>query len=55
MMGFAIFVAGITTCRMSIGLQNYLRVHRPLATVLWSQIVVLFLVLVQFADFSGRV
>jgi hypothetical protein len=50
--------AAITTYRLTIAFQKYLRVHRPLATVLASQAIsflIVFVVLAPIADFSRRV
>ena len=51
----ALICSIITSYRLTIAFEKYLRVHLSLATVLASQVVVLLavlLVLVQFADFS---
>jgi hypothetical protein len=48
----------VTTYRLTIAFRQYLRVHLPFATVIASQIIALlivFLLLVQIADFSRRV
>jgi hypothetical protein len=50
--------AVVTTYRLTIAFRQYLRVHLPFATVLASQLIallVVFLLLVQIADFGRRV
>jgi hypothetical protein len=54
----AMLCAAFTTYRLTIAFRQYLRVHLPLATVLASQLIsllVVFLLLVQIADFSRRI
>jgi hypothetical protein len=58
LLAVALICALITTYRLTIAFRQYLRVHLPFATVLASQIIALlivFLLLVQIADFSRRV
>jgi len=48
----------VTTYRLTIAFQRYLRVHLPLATVLVSQMIsflIVFVALVPIADFSRRI
>jgi hypothetical protein len=57
-MSGAIICAAVTTYRLTIAFRQYLRVHLPFATVLASQLIsllVVFLLLVQIADFSRRI
>jgi hypothetical protein len=56
--GFAATYAAITAYRLTIAFRQYLRVHLPVATVLASQLIaflIVFIVLVQIADFSRRI
>ena len=53
-----IVCAVLTTYRLTIAFRHYLRVHLPFATVLASQVIavlIVFIVLVQIADFSRRI
>jgi hypothetical protein len=54
----AVLCMGFTSYRLTIAFRQYLRLHLPLATVLASQLIsllVVFLLLVQIADFSRRI